>query len=275
MEGKHFIKKEIMSANILFIDEATFKTRTGVSNAIDGGKQLRPMIKVAQDMFVQPALGSTLYQRLQTAVANSTLNTYERALIDDYITDCLIWATVSYLPVTMGYQFFSKGALQKTSEESNTPGKNELDYIGTYYQNLAEFYKQRIINYLRANSSLFAEYKSPGCGWDVIQPVALGYECPIYLDDTLPCVGSNVSVPGDYAHPMVSVYTAVGGESSFTLTPSILNKTVLLATRSGWTRRLVDAATTDTMSLQRNGNTITLPTGDVAQPGERFEFLYT
>ena len=75
-----------MSKNILFITEQLFKERTGASNAIDG-KQLFPMIKVAQDIYIQPTLGSTLYNRLQTGIDDNDLNNDEKTLIDNYITD--------------------------------------------------------------------------------------------------------------------------------------------------------------------------------------------
>ena len=65
-----------MSKNILFITENLFKERTGASNAIDG-KQLRPMIKVAADIYIQPSLGSTLYNRLLAGIEADNLNNAE------------------------------------------------------------------------------------------------------------------------------------------------------------------------------------------------------
>jgi hypothetical protein len=259
--------------NVLFIDESTIKLRTGISVAIDGGKQLRPMIKVAQDIFLMPALGSTLYKRLQQGKKDNNLNSSEVNLIDNYITDCLIWATISYLPVSMGYQFYSKGALQKTSEESNAPSKQELDYIGTYYQDIAESYKQTLINYLRQNYTLFAEYSSPGTGWDVVEPITLGYECPIFLEGDKECKSTSPAPVVSLQRIGKSVYTAIGGEASFNPVPSLEGKVILIATRAGWVREVVETVNTDTMKLQIVANTVTLP--DIASPGERFEFVYT
>ena len=82
-----------MSANILFISENLIKSRTGISDAIDG-KQLKPHIKVAQDVFLQPALGSTLYLRLQSGIEADNLSNLEKVLLDNYITDCLLWYTM-------------------------------------------------------------------------------------------------------------------------------------------------------------------------------------
>jgi len=46
-----------MSLNVLFITETLVKSRTAISEAIDG-KQILPVIKLAQDKFILPALGS-------------------------------------------------------------------------------------------------------------------------------------------------------------------------------------------------------------------------
>ena len=145
-----------MSKNILFITEQLFKERTGASNAIDG-KQLFPMIKVAQDIYIQPTLGSTLYLRLQEGIDADDLNNDEKSLLNNYITDALIWYTMSMLPMTMGYQLFSKGFLQKTSEESNTPALKDLELLEQKYKSMAEFYNTRLISYLQENYNLFYE----------------------------------------------------------------------------------------------------------------------
>lgn len=135
-----------MSANILFIGESLIKSRTGMSDAIDG-KQLKPQIKIAQDMYVQPALGSTLYLRLQSGIEANNLGNDETILLDTYVTDCLVWYTMSLLPMALGYQFFSKGVLQKTADESNAPSRADLELISNGYKQTAEFYKQRLVNY--------------------------------------------------------------------------------------------------------------------------------
>lgn len=270
MANKCCTEKKI-KMNVIFINEQTFKDRTGVSKAIEG-LQIRPMIKVAQDVFVMPALGSTLYARLQNGVENNDLNSNEVALIENYVTDCLVWATMAYLAIPMGYQLFSKGFIQKNADNSNAPSKNELDYIGNYYQDMAEHYKQRMIGYLKANYTLFAEYADPGCGWDIVKPESLGYECPIYLGDVTqpPVFDSSVPV---YSHPKIVKYVATGGESTFSPSPSIDGKTILLATRAGVVREVVAVTTTNTNEIQVVGNVVTLPTGDLATAGEVFKFM--
>jgi hypothetical protein len=259
-----------MSKNILFITEQLFKERTGASNAIDG-KQLFPMIKVAQDIYIQPTLGSTLYNRLQTGIDDNDLNNDEKTLIDNYITDTLIWFTMSMLPMVMGYQLFSKGFLQKTSEESNTPSRADLELIESKYKSMAEFYNKRLIKYLQENYSLYDEYLNPDSGVDVIFPTKQGYSCPIfignYYDRTNSLNGaSNSGVKSVY-------YIATGGETSFGVS-ELQNKTILVAMRSGLGKIVTSFTTNDTQYLKIVNGLVTLPTGDVALAGEVFSFVY-
>jgi hypothetical protein len=263
-----------MSANIDFISEITLKARTGMSNAIDG-KQLKPQIKLAQDMYLQPALGSALYQRLQTGVSAANLTVSETELIDNYITDCLVWYTMSLLPLSLGYQFFSKGVLQKTAEESNTPGRSDLELISSGYKQTAEFYKQRMVNYLRQNYSLFSEYINTGSGYDVIFPETKVYTCPIYLGgssvpDNSRSYGNSSSTGSSY-----TVYvTPDEGVSTFQVPQLGGNITILSATRNGLTKGVTNSATANTLYLQINGTTVTLPTGDITLLDELFSFTY-
>ena len=169
-----------MSKNIIFISEQLFKERTGASNQIDS-KQLVPMIKVAQDMHIHPALGTTLYKRLQNGIENSNLTSLETDLLDNYITDALVWFTMSMLPMVMGFQLFSKGFLQKSSEESTAPSRSDLELIEQKYLSMAEFYKQRLIKYLQENETNFNEYYNFQSTIDNIPPDNDAYTCPIYL----------------------------------------------------------------------------------------------
>lgn len=264
-----------MSANKLFISEETLKERTGISSAIDP-KRITPMIKLAQDIFVRPALGSTLYSRLQTGITEDNLTSAETTLLNLYITDCLVWATMANLPSATAYQFFAKGVLQKTAEDSNTPSSNDIDKITQYYQNYAEFYKQELINYLRQNYTSFSQYSNPGCGWDVVKPVTNGYDCPIYLGEEENCQVTATCEPVSPAstYPTTAQYIATGGETSFEL-GAIDGKIILLAFRAGIYRSVTASATADTNYLQVVGSTVTLPTGDAAINGEIFKFLYT
>jgi hypothetical protein len=260
-----------MSKNILFITETLFKERTGASTAIDG-KQIFPIIKVAQDIYIQGALGSTLYNRLQEGIENNDLTVAEKLLLDDYVTDSLVWFTMSMLPMTMGYQLFSKGFLQKTAEESTTPDQKTLELIESRYKEMAEFYKTRLISYLQQNYSLYSEYLQNTAAIDVIFPETKAYTSPIYLGDS-EVRPSWVNSNSGTLTLNEAQYVATGGESTFTVA-AIANRQTLLVIRGGLGRAVTTSPTADTMFMQVNSSTVHLPTGDAALAGELFVFLY-
>lgn len=261
-----------MSKNILFITEALFKERTGASNAIDG-KQIFPMIKVAQDIFIQPITGSTLYKRLQTGIDLDNLSNDEKTLLDDYITDALVWYTMSMLPMVMGFQLFSKGFLQKTAEESSAPSRGDLELIEQKYKSMAEFYNTRLITYLQENHFKYAEYLNYTMGIDVIFPEDKSYTCPIYLGGADRRITRNFSSTSTTPSPNVATYVATGGETSFTIV-AMSGRVTYFAARGGLSKSITTTATADTQYLQITSGLITLPTGDIAYAGEVFTFLY-
>jgi len=261
-----------MSANILFIKTDLIKSRTGISNAIDD-KQIKPIIKVAQDMFIQPSLGSGLYHRLQDGIDASDLTIDETDLLDNYITDSLIWYTVSLMPSLTSYQFFSKGMLQKSDDGSLNPSRADIELIEQKYKSMAEFYNTRLVRYLQTNYRLFSLYLNPGNGCDTIFPVKKVYTCPIYLgphtDENCNGMGNN----GTTRNPIYVDYTAAEGLSSFTVS-ALTGRTTVACSRSGLTKLITDSPTTNSYYIQINGTQVTLPTGDTVAPGgEPFTFL--
>lgn len=174
--------------NTLFIGANTIKERTAVHSNIDD-KSIMSEIKTAQDMFILPALGTALYNRLQDGIENANLTVQETALLDNYITDTLVYFVLSELPIGLSYQFYNKGLVRKSSENTDTPSMNELIDVANRFRARAEYYKQRLIKFLRANASnsLFPEYLNPGSGIDTIIPERDGYQTSVWLGGDTDC----------------------------------------------------------------------------------------
>jgi hypothetical protein len=180
-----------MSRNILFISVDTIKERTGLHNNVDE-KLVNPEILAVQDMYILPALGTGLYNRLQDGIQNNNLTVNENTLLDTYITPTLVYLVMSELPMGLSYQFYNKGLIRKTGEGQIEPSTQEIIDVANHYKSRAEFYKQRLILYLKQNatSSVFPEYFNPGSGVDTIQPENDGYTTTIWLGDDCGCKGS-------------------------------------------------------------------------------------
>lgn len=170
--------------NTLFIGATAIKERTAVHSNIDD-KSILPEIKTAQDIYILPALGSALYKRLQDGIVANNLTANESALLDDYVTDTLVYYVLSELPVGLSFQFYNKGLVRKTSDNSDQPNMQDLIDVANRYRSRAEFYKQRMIKYLQevSTSNLFPEYINPGTGVDTMYPEKDGYQSSIFLGD--------------------------------------------------------------------------------------------
>lgn len=171
-----------MSKNTLFISVQSIKDRTGLHANVDE-KLVLPEIKTAQDMYILPALGSALYNELQTAVDTNTYTNLQTTLLDDYIVDCLIYFVMSELPQGLSYQFYNKGLIRKTGDNQESPSMQDMIDVANRYRARAEFYKQRLIKYLKQNNALYPNYLNFGSGIDSIKPDNEGYSVSMWLGD--------------------------------------------------------------------------------------------
>jgi hypothetical protein len=176
-----------MSENILLVSDTMIKERTAIHGNIDP-KLIYPDIKVAQDMYIMPILGTALYDKLQSLITAKTIadpvNVNYKNLIDKYLVDALIYYTLAELPTTISYQFWNKGVQRKTGNDAELPTMSELIDISNKYKNRAEFYAQRLRLWIIQNApKMFPEYLNPGNGIDTVTPEQRAFTNPIYLGD--------------------------------------------------------------------------------------------
>jgi hypothetical protein len=175
-----------MSLNILFISVDTIKDRSGLHLNVDE-KLVKGEIKAVQDMYILPALGTALYDRLQAGISANDLTQLEVYLLNNYIVDTLVNFTLAELPQGLSFQFYNKGLLRKGGENFENPSMQDMIDIANRYRARAEFYKQRLIKYLRQNIVDFPLYSNYGSGIDAIKPERDAYNSTIWLGDTGCC----------------------------------------------------------------------------------------
>lgn len=177
-----------MSLNILLVSDTMIKERTAIHGNIDA-HLIYSDIKVAQDMYIMPLLGTALYNKLQSIIADNTISTDAtlinyKNLIDKYVVDALMYYTLSELPTTISYQFWNKGVLRKNGQDTELPSMSELIDLSNKYRNRAEFYAQRMKAWILANAAaMFPEYLNPGSTIDTVTPEQRAFTMPIYLGE--------------------------------------------------------------------------------------------
>lgn len=178
-----------MSQNILLISVQMLIEHCGVHGNIDP-KLIYPDIKVAQDMYIEPILGTALFVKLQTIIGDNTIgdvgNEDYKFLLDKYLVDAHMYYTLSLLPTTISFQFWNKGVVRKQGQDTELPSMSELIDLSRKYNNTAEYYANRMKLFLLDQSSRvgkYPEYRMPGSTVDTITPEMRNFTMPIYLGE--------------------------------------------------------------------------------------------
>ena len=147
-----------MSLNILFCSRNDIVKRTPLGGNVDPDKVI-PFVKTAQDKYLLIALGTVLYEYLQTQITAGTLTGNYKTLVDNYIIDTLVhYAMVEALPF-LAYSIGNTGITKNlNSEQGASPSKNDIDYLLQKELATAQFYAERLVNYLIAYNNLYPQY---------------------------------------------------------------------------------------------------------------------
>lgn len=142
----------------LFITRNDIIKNTPLGGAIDADALL-PFVRTAQEKYLLNLLGTVLYNKIQDDIEASTaFSGIYQTLVADYIKPTLIWySCVEYIPFS-AITFKSNGAVKHISEQSVSPGKNEVDYLLSKALDNASYYATRLQDYLLAYSSQIPEY---------------------------------------------------------------------------------------------------------------------
>lgn len=116
----------------------------------------------AQEINVHQILGTKLYKRILELISNGDINQPSyikyKELLDDYIQPvCCYWAWLYSLPY-LAMKAVNKGVQRQTDENSNNANMQELHYLEETIKDKADFFSQRLADYLLQNRSDYPEY---------------------------------------------------------------------------------------------------------------------
>lgn len=147
--------------NVLLVSENKLKAFTGMHQNVRV-EDVAPYIVQGQDLYLQPMLGTKFFKHLKDAVAGGTLTTNETLFLDEYISPMLIQRAFALSIPFIKYKIVDKGVVSGTSETSDTVGLDEVKYLIGKVEDSAEFYAQRVREFLFDNISMFEDYINPG-----------------------------------------------------------------------------------------------------------------
>jgi len=150
-------------AYVLFISEEKLKDSTAINLNVDPNLLL-PYVRQAQKLYVEPKLGTQLTEKLKDLITAGTIgdvgNEAYKTLLDDYIGDMLPnWAFYHAVPF-LRFKIENGNIYSKTSETGNALSTEESQSLREEVSNTAQYYTERLIDYICNNTSSFPEYNT-------------------------------------------------------------------------------------------------------------------
>tara|TARA_X000001382_G_scaffold72834_1_gene50821 strand:- start:1251 stop:1826 length:576 start_codon:yes stop_codon:yes gene_type:complete len=156
-------------AYVLFISEQKLKDLSAINLNCDP-TLLRPYILQSQKLYIETKLGTDLTQKLKDLITAGTVgdvaNAAYKTLLEDYISFVLVnysfWHAIPFLR----FKIENGNIYSKTSETGTALSTEEAQHLREEIVNTAQYYTERMIEYVRNNTSSFPEY-STNSGADV------------------------------------------------------------------------------------------------------------
>ena len=168
----------------LYISSTRIKKDTALGGSVDDNI-IMPYILLSQDMFILPVLGTDLDAKLKADIQAGSLSGAYKTLVETYIQPALVQSSFSELAPFLRLRFVNNSVVvMGDTDTGQSATYDDLRPLMDRAKDAAEFYRQRLIDYLRNNSSSFSEYTS-NSGSD-LDPTVNNYFAGINLDVNVP-----------------------------------------------------------------------------------------
>ncbi len=162
----------------IFISENWLKSNTPLPANMDV-KEIYPFYKIAQDKHIRDILGDDLYNRLCAGLVLANLNADETALLV-LIRPCLAYFILHESIPFLHTKIKNIGINSTQDDKQINADIARVRELRHEILGNAEYYKNRVLNYLCKNHALYPEYNFSND--DVNPNTKAGYSCDLYID---------------------------------------------------------------------------------------------
>ena len=165
----------------LFISTDRLKKDSALGGSVDDNLLL-PYILMAQDRYILPYLGTDLYNKIISDVNGSSLSGAYLTLLQTYIQPALVqFAFATVLPF-LRLRMVNNSIVTMSSENGTSVSHNDLKPLISASMDQGEFYRERLIDYLRGNLTSFPEYSTNQSSEGDLSPTTQNYYAGLNLD---------------------------------------------------------------------------------------------
>ena len=170
----------------LYISSTRIKKDTALGGSVDDNL-IMPYILLAQDMYILPVLGTDLDTKLKADIQAGSLAGDYKTLVEDYLQKSLVQFAFAELLQFLRLRMVNNAALvMGATDQSSSASYDELRPLMDRAKDAAEFYRQRMIDYLTdKGSAAFPEYASNSDAGE-LSPTTRNYYAGMNLDVNVP-----------------------------------------------------------------------------------------
>jgi hypothetical protein len=196
-------------ANVLLVSENKLKAFTNTNRNVDMDT-IRAEIGIAQDIQLQPLLGTKFYDELLSKVSatGNTFTAHELTLVNEYISPYLIQVSYYEMIPHLHYRTMNRGIVKGDMESATGVDIETMKYLRTIQKQRSDFYMMRLQDYLIIGygQGQFPAYLNQNSRDGMLPDKSDKYNSPIFLNHTsrygysLAQTMRNLEVYSDRAH---------------------------------------------------------------------------
>ena len=146
-----------LTSEVLFVNADYVKHYSHINESVEEA-YLDSHIMLAQDKHVHIYLGTQLFDKLKDDIRNGTLSGNYISLMDNHVRKVTLWWTLVEMIPHLHVKIHNGGLVVRTSENAINITKADLNREMDQARSNAQYYTQRMVDYLCNNTNLFPEY---------------------------------------------------------------------------------------------------------------------
>tara|TARA_R110000823_G_scaffold70608_10_gene162852 strand:+ start:1632 stop:2201 length:570 start_codon:yes stop_codon:yes gene_type:complete len=143
----------------LYISSSLLKRDTALGSTVDDNL-LQPYIRIAQDRWILNVLGTKLDDYLKAQIDADTVSGNYQTLLQEYIQPALVQLAFAEVAYVVRLRFANNSVIVNSSEQGQAASMSDIRKVVEQSNEIGMFYRERLIEYLCFNASLFPEYTS-------------------------------------------------------------------------------------------------------------------
>ncbi len=146
--------------NVLLTSEDKIKEVAPIDPNL-AGEMIYAALQTAQDMCLEPVIGTAMLRRLQELVGTGEIaneeNVNYKYLLDHYIRKYLTARTIADLIPNISVKIANIGTVKAGDEKLTNIPEDEMDALQDKFTNQADFYGKSLCDYLKRHADDYAE----------------------------------------------------------------------------------------------------------------------